>query len=323
MTRKKFILTLAAVLGIAAAAGISRVVYHILHFENTDDAQIQGDIYPVAPKVSGYVSRVFVQENERVAVGAPLLELEPRDYEVQLATQRAGLERAQAAVAVAKAQVEQARAQRDQSSTEEKRYATLLKRREVSDQQYEAVRATAISAAAAYDAAVQQVAVEQARLDGQKAALEAAELNVSYTKLNAPAAGIVAHKSIEPGQFVQAGQPLMAVVDVDNLWVVANFKETQLQKMQVGQEAHIKIDTYPGHDLIGVVDSISPATGARFALLPPDNATGNFVKVVQRVPVKLVFRDAPPEGLNLVVGMSVEAEVDLHEQPAEGQAGAR
>ncbi|MCB0219844.1 MAG: HlyD family secretion protein [Chrysiogenetes bacterium] len=323
MTRKKLLLTLAAVIGIAALAGASRAVYYIIHFETTDDAQIQGDIYPVAPKISGYVGRVYVKENERVEAGALLLELEPRDYEVKRDTARAGLERAQAAVAVAGAQVQQARAQRDQSSTEEKRYATLLKRREVSEQQYEAVRATAISAAAAYDAALQQVGVEKARLDEEKALLEAAELNVSYTTLHAPAAGIVAHKSIEPGQFVQAGQPLMAIVDTDNLWVVANFKETQLQKMHTGQETRIKVDAYPEHDLTGMIDSISPATGARFALLPPDNATGNFVKVVQRVPVKIVFRDALPERLNLLIGMSVEAEVDLRETPASGHASVR
>jgi membrane fusion protein, multidrug efflux system len=173
----------------------------------------------------------------------------------------------------------------------------------------ESQRATAQASSSQIEAATRQVAAAQAQVAQHQAALEAARLQLSYAVIKAPVAGFVSKKNVEVGQFVQAGQPLMAIVQQGNnpndVWVSANFKETQLAKMHPGQTAEIEVDAYPGVTFHGRVESLAAATGARFSLLPPDNATGNFTKVVQRVPVKIVLDEPPPADRPLSLGMSV------------------
>jgi membrane fusion protein (multidrug efflux system) len=161
----------------------------------------------------------------------------------------------------------------------------------------------------------EQASAAAARIAQKQADLDLAKLQLSYATVTAPGSGWVTRKSVEVGQLVQAGQPLLAIVSEGQPWVVANFKETQLKKMRVGQPAIVTVDAYPKRELHGHVDSIAAATGARFALLPPDNATGNFTKVVQRVPVKIVFDEPPDPEHRLRAGMSVTAIVDVRENP--------
>jgi membrane fusion protein (multidrug efflux system) len=243
-----------------------------------------------------------------------------------------------AKVASNQADVVAARTRAEQTAADLARYKTLVNKEEISRQQYDAARAAADSARAAADAArattessqatvqsagsqieaaTRQVAAAQAQVAQHRATLEAAKLQLSYVVIKAPVAGIVSKKNVEVGQFVQAGQPLLAIVQANSsqgtndVWVSANFKETQLAKMHPGQRAEIELDAYPGVTFHGRVESLAAATGARFSLLPPDNATGNFTKVVQRVPVKIVFTDPADPRHPLRVGMNVAVNVNL------------
>jgi membrane fusion protein (multidrug efflux system) len=197
---------------------------------------------------------------------------------------------------MAKAAVQMSQAESTQARTDVERYNKLVQTDEISKQQY--------------DMALLRSATADAKLALAKANLEQAELQVSYTKIYAPVTGCVTRKSVEVGAFVQPGQALMALVTHER-WVIANFKETQLTHMRPGQKAEMKVDTYPGKKIKGHVDSIQKGTGARFSLLPPENATGNYVKVVQRVPVKIVVDDEEDPKHPLSVGMSVEPEVKV------------
>jgi membrane fusion protein, multidrug efflux system len=165
--------------------------------------------------------------------------------------------------------------------------------------------------AAEYTAAVREVSAAQAQVAQKRADVDYAKLQLSYVTMTAPADGVISKKSVEVGQYVQAGQPLMAIVEDHEVWVVANFKETQLRRMRIGQPVAIHVDAYPQVTFHGRIESIAAATGAKFSLLPPDNATGNFVKVVQRIPVKVLFTDPPDTAHPLRVGMDVTATVDL------------
>jgi membrane fusion protein (multidrug efflux system) len=218
-----------------------------------------------------------------------------------------------------------AHTRQEQTAADVERYKALWDKEEVSQQQYDAARASADasrastdasratveSAAAQVEAAVRQIAAAQAKVAQHQAALQAAMLQLSYATITAPASGVVSKKDIEVGQMVQAGQPLLAIVQGHDSWVVANFKETQLAGMRPGQPVEVEVDAYPGVTFHGRVESLSAATGAKFSLLPPDNATGNFTKVVQRVPVKIVFTDPPNPQRPLRVGMNVSVVVDL------------
>jgi membrane fusion protein, multidrug efflux system len=243
---------------------------------------------------------------------------------------------AQAKVSSNQADVTAARSRAQQAAADVARYKQLLAKEEIPQQQYEAAvtaaeaaraqadaarattesqRATAQASSSQIEAATRQVAAAQAQVAQHQAALEAARLQLSYAVIKAPVAGFISKKNVEVGQFVQAGQPLMAIVQQGNnpndVWVSANFKETQLAKMRPGQTAEIEVDAYPGVTFHGRVESLAAATGARFSLLPPDNATGNFTKVVQRVPVKIVFTDPPDPKRPLRVGMNVNVTVNL------------
>ena len=254
--------------GVYIIANLSRVT--------TDDAYIEGRIHYVASKISGTVKKVYVDDNQNVKQGDILLEVDPIDYELKVDEASANLD-------LRKASLEQAARDKERSDV-------LYKDEVVSKEQHE-------KTTTAYNLAKAQVEVAQALL-------KIAQQNLDYTKINAPSDGYVTKKNVESGNQIQPGQPLMAVVALDDIWVVANYKETQLKKVHKGQVVKIKIDTYPGRIFTGRVDSIMAGTGAVFSLFPPENALGNYVKVVQRIPVKIVFDKSTDKTHILRIGMS-------------------
>lgn len=312
--------------------------------EHTDDAAIEAHIVPVAPKVEGYVTDLPIADNQHVKKGDVLLKIDPRDYEIALKQAQADLAVAESRLIAgqhnysstsisAPSNLESAQSQVDSASAEWKNAAQTLKRlkalsdaarsRQSLDDAIAAERSaksnlsdaqarlksaqTAPDAIAASEAAVQEL---QAEVDKSKAAVEQAQKNLDDTVIYASQDGIVTRKTVETGAYVQAGQQLLNLVG-DDMWVVANFKETQLENMKAGQSVDIEVDRYPGHEFKGKVDSIQSGTGARFSLFPPENATGNFVKIVQRVPVKIIFDEIPGSAYPLGPGMSVEPRVHV------------
>jgi len=309
--RRTVMLGILAVIVLAGLLfGIKTVLFYSHHAE-TDDAQVEGHIAPAIPKVSGYVTAVLVDDNQRIQAGQVVVRIDDRDLKSKVDTAAAAVDKARAASAVARANVAAVRTTLGKTKADLARYSALRQKEEVTAQQYDAAKAAADAAAAQVDASVRQVAEADAEIAQKQADLDYARLQLSYTTVTAPATGVVSRKSVEVGQNVQIGQPLLAVVADEQPWVVANFKETQLKKMRVGQNAVLEIDAYPKVEFHGRVDSFSAATGAKFALLPPDNATGNFTKVVQRVPVKIVFTDQPDPNRPLRAGMSVNAIVNV------------
>jgi membrane fusion protein, multidrug efflux system len=353
-------------------------------YESTDDAEVDGHVMPVSARISGYVAKVNVDDNQAVQAGQVLVEIDPRDYQVavdqarasqadaqasaqsqninvpvmsvnttsqtssseaDVANAEAGISAAQQQYDAAQASLVQAEANNVKAQNDLVRYKQLVDKQEISQQQYDQAVATAAAdaagvaaAKASAAAAAQQVTQARSRLttaqanfrasqtgpsqvasmraransadanaQAKQAALEQAELNLQYTKIVAPATGVVM-KNVEVGMNVQPGQQLATVVPLDDVWVTANFKETQLKNMHPGQRAEIKADTngrvYKAH-----VDSIAGSSGARLSLLPPENATGNYVKVVQRVPVKIVLDPGENSDHSLRIGMSVEPKV--------------
>jgi membrane fusion protein (multidrug efflux system) len=326
--------------------------YHYYRFVeshvSTDDAYVDGTVALVSSRVAGTVSNVYVEDNWTVKQGQLLLTLDPRDLEVRVQQARAQAARArqsidemyaqvnaaEAGVSLAESQARQARIDYDR--------AVQLKNQGVVSSEYFDQANTGLRIAVA-DEALAKHQLTQARAalggaaDGQadhtpidghatserydrpivkqaNAALEAAELDLTYTKLTSPFAGIITHKTAHVGNRVQVGEPLLAVVLFNKLYVTANFKETQLTEVHVGQKATIEADIYPGYIYHGHVDSISMGTGAAFSLLPPENATGNWVKVVQRVPVKIVLDSPAPADKPLRLGLSVEVAIDINDQ---------
>lgn len=309
--RRIVILSILALLLIAGGIFGYRTVVFYDHHETTDDAQIDGTINPILPRVSGYVEEVLVKENQPVQAGDVLVKIDTRDLQAKVDQQNAALANARAAVAVARANVLAARTRHAKEAADVQRYQELRDKEEMSRQEFDAASAASEASAAQVQAAEQQVTAAEALVAQRQADLQGAKLPLSYTVLTAPVSGIVAKKNVEVGQLVQAGQPLMAIVDSGAAWVIANFKETQLARMRVGQPVDVEVDAYPDHAFHGRIESLSAATGARFALLPPDNATGNFTKVVQRVPVKIVFTDPPDPRRPLRVGMNVSVVISV------------
>jgi membrane fusion protein (multidrug efflux system) len=386
-TRKRFVLIVMAVV-VVITAGV--VVYRqFAGRESTDDAQIDGYIFPISARVSGYATRVLVDNNQRVEVGTVLVQLDPRDYEVAVATAKATLANDQASAAAlqtnvpitsvntssqltsaqadiqnanagllvaqkafdaAQATMRQAEANDLKAQDDVTRYQPLAAKDEIPQQQYtqavnsqkataaavEAARAAAAGAEQAVTQArarlaqaeaqlqyaetkPQQISVQRSRAEAavadterSAAILQQAQLNLQYTTIVAPISGIVGQRSVQPGQNMAPGQQLMTIVPLDsqNIWVTANFKETQLTDMRPGQPVRVYVDTYD-RTYDGHVLNIAGASGARYSLLPPENATGNYVKVVQRIPVKIVFEQGQdPEHL-LRPGMSVEPDVKV------------
>jgi membrane fusion protein (multidrug efflux system) len=329
------------VLGVVAVAlgaffGWRHLVFSMAH-EETDDAQVEGDISPVLPRISGYVGSVLVRDNARVAAGDPLIEIDAKELDLKCveaaaalksaeaswATSKAALANALAAEAVAAANVATAEVTRAKAASDLVRDTSLFRAGAITDSQladtraaadiaaarYEAIRRQADAAATESAAARTRIGAAQAVIAQRQADADYAALQRSYATVSAPIAGLVSHKSVEPGQFVQAGQTLLSIASDNNPWVVANFKETQLNLIRAGQAAEFTADSYPGITFHGRVDSLGGATGARFALLPPDNASGNYVKVTQRVPVKIVVTDPPDPAHILRPGMSVDVAV--------------
>lgn len=308
------------------------------YMQSTNDAFIQADAVTVAPKVSGYVDKVFVGENQAVQAGQPLLQIDTRDYraqtaqiEAQIGVARANAEGVQAQIkeqqaAIDRAEADLRAAQSDAAfaQAEVARYTPLAasgaeSRERLSQLQNQARQANAKVAAAnaALAASRRRIGtlnaqVQQARSQGQaaRAQLDAAEVNLGSTTIRAAIAGRVGNKTVRVGQFVQAGTRTMSIVPVSQLYIEANFKETQLGLMRPGQPVKIEVDALEGVEIKGHVESVAPGTGAQFSLLPPQNATGNFTKIVQRIPVRIAV-DADPQTRSLLVpGMSVEVVVD-------------
>jgi len=293
-----------------AVVGVRHWLFGRTHV-STDDAQVDGHIIPVLPKAGGFVMRVNIDENQRVKVGDTLVVLDDRDYLVRLAQTEADLSAALASVSSnarvgqAEAQVEQADANARKAHEDLARLAPLAAQDIVSKQQLDAAETAVRSSDAALAEAQPALAGADARVGAARAARDQAALNLSYTRVTAPASGVVSKKTVELGQLVQPGQPLMSVVPLDDIWVTANLKETQTADVRPGDPADITVDAYPGRHFAGHVESLSPATGAKFSLLPPDNATGNYTKVVQRLPVRVRLDGANDAQQPLRPGMSV------------------
>lgn len=313
---------------------------------STDDAYIQAHILQVAPRVTGNVAHVFVRDNQPVAKGDPLFSLDPSDLQAALAKANAGLQAAQASyqasqrqltvtqktssadIQRARARLQNAQAEAHRTNTDAQRYRALNKKHEVSEQQLDQATTAAKSASASVrearaqlaqaETAPEQIALKKAQVASAKAKVAQAEagvkqaqLNLSYTEVRAPHAGRIAKKSIVSGSQVSAGQAAMALVETGP-WVVANYKETQLDRVRPGQPVDIEIDAYPDHQFSGRVESIQPGTGVTFSLLPPQNASGNFVKIVQRVPVKIIFSKPDQlKGLIVSPGLSVVPTINV------------
>jgi membrane fusion protein (multidrug efflux system) len=282
---------------------------------STDNAQVDGHIVPILPKVGGYVADVRVEENHTVKVGDTLVVLDDRDFRARLAQTDADLAALLATVSSrtrvgqAEAAVAQAQANALKANADLARVEPLAVQSVVSAQQLDAARAAATAAQAQLASAQAALVGADARVASARSARDQAALQLSYTRITAPSNGVVSKKSVELGQLVQPGQPLMTVVPLDDIWVTANLKETETADVTPGDSATVTVDAYKGQDFCGHVESLAPATGAKFSLLPPDNATGNFTKVVQRVPIRIAIDSGMDASHPLRIGMSVNATV--------------
>ncbi|HYL22526.1 MAG TPA: HlyD family secretion protein [Gemmatimonadales bacterium] len=308
-SRRTVFLIMGVVLLALVGFGARRWIFGLSHV-STDNAQVDGHIIPILPKVGGFVTEVRVDENNQVKQGDTLVVLDDRDYRVRLAQADADLGVALAAVSnktrvgQAEAQVAQAQANAEKAHADLERIKPLAEQEIVSKQQLDAAETAARAADAALASAQAALVGADARVAAARAARDQAALNLSYTHITAPKSGVVSKKSVEVGQLVQAGQPLMSVVPLEDVWLTANLKETEVADVKPGEPVEFTVDAYPGLHFRGHVESLSPATGARFSLLPPDNATGNFTKVVQRLPVR-VRPDKVDPAHPLRPGMSV------------------
>jgi len=339
--RKRRLSRRTLLIGLAALVVLAAVVLYYLKFiapyESTDDAFIDGYTTLVSSRVPGQVIQLLVRDNQNVHQGEVLVQLDPRDYRASLAQALAALASARSQEAQARAQLEVSEARVAEANASEnaaaadslrasndlRRYRSVAKAaisRTILDQILTTARSSAAqlrSARSQLAAAVAGVTLSQASIKSAAAAVRVAEarvrqatLNLSYTTVIAPMDARVTARTVAPGNYVQPGQGLLALVP-KYVWVTANFKETQLDHMRPGQPVEISIDAYPGYTLKGHVDSLQAGTGARFSLLPPENAVGNYVKVVQRVPVKIVFDGPLPKGLDIAPGLSVDPRVKV------------
>lgn len=369
----KFIIILGALVILGGGYGVYKYLHGLAH-EITDDAQVDSKITPVIPKVSGYIEKILVQDNQMVHKGDTLVVLDQSEFVLKLQESKAALQQAEGQLSVAhanvntagvtigvseagavaatttietsKANVEAAKVQVWRTKNDYDRYNKLFQNQSITKQQYEQalaaketaerqlqvanaqLAATAKQAQATSkqvntskaqsDVSKAQIKVAEAAINQYKTNIENAELYLSYTYVIAAEDGQLSKINLQPGQLVQAGQSLFNIVNTKQIYVTANYKETQLEKIRVGQEAIIKVDAYPHHEFKAKVTSLSPATGAKFALLPPDNASGNFVKTVQRLPIKIEFTDEKDEMLKLIrPGMNVEADILLKSNTTE------
>lgn len=348
------VLVIATLVSIAALGVAGRMWWRSHYFRGTDNAYISGHVNPISSRIAGVVTRVLVEDNQLVKAGDIIAEFDPADQRVRIEQVRAQIAAIESQTVQAEAQISQARAQSRataaqvvqaeaqllHSRQDAERYRNLYndQMKAVAKSELDAANAAFAGSAAnvtsrqdSSGAARAQIAVAVSARDAlqaQKRVLEAqlkdAELQLAYNRIVAPVAGRIGKRTLEVGARVQPGQQLLAIVQ-DNVWVVANFKETQLAGLKPGQLARITVDAFPGQVLTGRIDSFAPASGAQFALLPADNATGNFTRIVQRVPVKIVFRSDENRSLRnmLVPGMSTLVEVDLRQNGARERVAVR
>ena len=330
------LLGLAALVAAAVWLGHWWVVGRFI--ESTDDAYLQADSVTIAPKVSGYVTDVYVADNQAVKAADPLVKLDARQYQVALDQAQATIDARTADIEHAQAQIEQQRANVAQAQAQQEvaqvslrhandevaRYAPLAatgaettERLAELKSERDKAQATLAADAAAVTSARSQISALNAQLSQARAQLEAARANAAQSQLDldntvvkSALAGRVGDRTVRVGQYVQPGTRMLTVVPVQRTYLTANFKETQIGRMRAGQPVELHVDALPGHTLHGVVDSFSPGTGAQFALLPPENATGNFTKIVQRVPVRIRLETGPETRSVLLPGMSVTVDVD-------------
>lgn len=320
--KKRAFMVVAVVVAIGLLLGHFYNSYRKTHVA-TDDAFIDGDIYTVASKVNGTIKAVLVSSNQLVKKGDLLVEIDPADYHVKLneatstvSVEQAKLGEAESKIAAARANLELQRAKLKLAEIEKSRSENLFQKEAIPRDRYDRAMTGYEVAAAQVKAAEEQLRTAESQKRSQAAMIRQreavasfADLNLQYTKLYAPADGYVTKKNVQPGNQVQAGQPLMAVVSLENLYVVANYKETELENIRPGQQVEMKVDSYPGKVFKGKVDSIMAGTGVTFSLFPAENATGNYVKVVQRIPIKIVFDQGTDKDHLLRIGMSVEPTV--------------
>ena len=343
LSKRQAILGAAGLLAIIAAGFYGHYYWTTgQYLESTDDAYVKADFTTVAPKVSGYIADVLVQDNQPVKAGQVLARIDDRDYQTalaqakadvasaqadihnidaQLIEQQSVIDQAQAAIVAGQAGVKFAQDDYERyhkltegkitSVQDEQRALTLLKQQNAELQSDQAALAAAHQRIQVLNTARTKAETQVTRL---QSVVDQAELNLSYTTIVAPVDGTIGARSLRVGQYVQAGTQLMAVVPLHAVYVVANFKETQLTNVTAGQPVEISVDTFPGVTFKGRVDSLSPASGLEFALLPPDNATGNFTKIVQRIPVKIVLDPNDAYAGRLRSGMSVEPTIDTKGQ---------
>jgi membrane fusion protein (multidrug efflux system) len=354
-TNTRFILILTVLIVLGGTYGTYKYMHSLSH-EETDDAQIEKKMNPIIPRVSGYVDKVYIKDNDFVKKGDTLFTIDKRDYLLKIEEANAAMIGAEGNFEVSKADIgsalaniavsdanmqsaggniESAKIRLGRITSDYNRYNNLYKTHSITKQQYEQALAAKLEAesqvrvlqqqerASSFQKSVieaksrvsnKQTEVAAANIKKARAMLDAAKLNLTYTVITAAIDGQVSKIDIQPGQLVQPGQSLFYIINNTEAWVVANFKETQLNKMIIGQKVIIKVDAYPDYDFEGSITSFSPATGSRFSLLPPDNATGNFVKTIQRLPVKISLNsDNDPEKIKLLrPGMNVDVDVHLN-----------
>lgn len=322
-------------IGLLTACAIGGLTVYIVGHghESTDDAQIEGRIVTISSRVSGQVLKVLVADNQIVHAGDPLVELDSTELQARLAAARADLSAAEAALTSSQSDVAASRSKLRLAELDLQRIQKLHQDGVVSQSEVDTRRTQYDQARASYDQAVARfgsgggdasakpdssspgkssVGASLARVQQAEAALKLAEVNLSYATIRAPIDGAVSRRSVETGQVVAPLTPLMALVSVTDVWVVGNFKEDQLRDLKPGQEAEIKVDSYPSLRLKGTVDSIAAATGSKFALIPPDNASGNFTKVVQRVPVLVRFKEPTGQDQATVLRPGMSANLLVH-----------
>ena len=349
----KRVLIVVGLIAAAALAAGGRMWYRSHYFVETENAYVTGHVHPVSSRIPGVVTKVMFEDNQIVKAGDVLAELDPADQGVkveqiqaqiasvqqQIVQADAAVEQAKAQASAAQAQVVQAQANLVRARQDAERYGQLYNDQMKAVSKAEVDAATAARAGATADvtarrdnaaAAQAQIAaaasardVLKAQVKVLQAQLKDAQQQLGYNRIVSPVSGRIGKRSVEVGARVQPGQQLAAIVQ-DDVWVTANFKETQLAGLQPGQEVKIEVDALPKHELVGRVDSFSPASGNQFALLPADNATGNFTKIVQRVPVKITFaqEDLKKYAGRLVPGMSTVVEIDLRQKATQQQAAA-
>lgn len=351
---KKVPIIIALLVVLATTYGTIKFLHSQSH-ESTDDAQIEKNMNPIIPRVTGYITKVYVNDNDYVKKGDTLLTIDTKDYLVKLEDAKAALAAAQSNLEVSKADagsalanvsvsdanvqsaggnIETAKIKLGRTTNDFERYNNLYKNHSITKQQFEQALAAKQEAesqlrilqdqqkASSFQKSViiakskvssKQTEVAAANIKRAQAMLDAAQLNLDYTVVTASIDGQVSKIALQEGQLVQPGQALFYIINNQEAWVIANFKETQLDKMKMGQKVTLKVDAYPDTDFEGEITSFSPATGSKFSLLPPDNATGNFVKTIQRLPVKISLTAAnDPEKIKLLrPGMNVDVDVHL------------